>query len=272
MTSAHDPGQPRDCSRRGTQRAAATGRQPGPALTAATPIESRHRAHWRRRGGSSRCPCRDRAYATSGRGHRPTGQASSMSGFPLSRTGRWGGTHPPTAGGYRRPAAPSHLSYSGRRGSSTCRYLVDRHPCGDASDPTALRARPSRSPSAGESVWTVQPGARSCTTSDVGHPRPRRRCRGWTPRSRPRHCLPGGFREDTPHAMQFDRRDVVWAQPRCSSSVAPARAGSQLRCTPPVSHRSAMPPPAIRRIEAERGAALAGYVPVTWRSNGALPP
>lgn len=36
-----------------------------------------------------------------------------------------------------------------------------------------------------------KPGARSCTTSDLGYPRPRRPRRGWTPRSRPPYCLPG---------------------------------------------------------------------------------
>ena len=271
MTSAHDPGQP--------------------AIAANATSSARQRRVW---SLGRHSPQRRRPMV----GMAPTGAdadvvevpvawpapARPVGVVPVPRAGVLSVRFPPdrTGGGVACPrdsprlaaarlchlTSPTHC----RRGSSTRRYLVDRHPRGDASDPTARRARPSRSPSAGQSVSTVQPGARSCTTSEVGHPRPRRARRGWTPRWRPPHCLPGGFRDDTPHAMQSDRRDVVWAPPRCSSSDPPARAGSQPRCTPPVSHRSAMPPPAIRRIEAERGAALAGYVPVTWRSNGALPP
>ncbi|SEB47512.1 hypothetical protein SAMN04489727_2041 [Amycolatopsis tolypomycina] len=104
---------------------------------------------------------------------RPTGQASSVSGFPPAGLEGGAAPHPPTARGNRRPAVPPHLSYSGGRRSSTCRYRVDRHLCGDASDPTAHRARPSRSPSAGQSVSTVLPGARRAP-----HPRSAIRAHG----------------------------------------------------------------------------------------------
>src|SRR5207249_879588 len=73
--------------------------------------------------------------------------------FPPDRTG--GGVAPSPRDSPRLAAAglchltsPTHC----RRGSSTCRYFVDRHPRSDASDPTDHRARPPRSPSAGQSV------------------------------------------------------------------------------------------------------------------------
>lgn len=136
----------RDRSRRDRPRAAATGSEPGSAATTAVPTGCRHGARRRRCGGSRGARRLAGACAADGRGPRPTGRRPQCP-VPPDRTG--GGVAFPLDTPRQAAAArlchltsPTHR----RRGSSTCRYLVDRHPCGDASDPTAHRARPSRSP------------------------------------------------------------------------------------------------------------------------------